>query len=142
MRRPNKYGALAQMLDVEHCRGIREDGTYCTAYAGHATGDVTKDGVVHWADRRMEIGGLVRFLRLVAISRDPSLLALEPWQRTYRMNMILKEVQREAHTRIPARYLRADRAFVRASLANVPVGAPMRQEAYDWSRREAGRSWG
>ena len=141
MRRPRKYGALAEMLHVEHCRGMRRDGTYCHAQVSHASGEVTDDGVIHWADRRMEWPGLVRFLKLVAISRDPTLAKEVPWRRVYRLNMALKEVEQEAHTRIPARYLRADRAFVKASVASLSNDVPLRKEAFDWSRREAGKTW-
>jgi len=140
-RRPKRYGALAKTLDVEWCRGIRSDGTYCHANSNHSMGDVTDGGVVHWADRRMEWPGLVRFLKLVVISRDPTLAKEVPWRRIYRLNMALKEVEREAHTRVPARYLRADRAFVRASVASLSNDVPMRREAFDWSRREAGKTW-
>lgn len=141
MRRPKKYGALAEMLGVEHCRGLRKDGTYCHDSGYHLAGDVTPDGTIHWTDRVMAWSGLVRFLKLVAISRDPSLQAMAPWLRVYSLNMALKGIQREAHTRIPARYLRADRAFVRASVAGLPPDTPMRKQAFDWSRREAGKTW-
>lgn len=140
-RRPKKYGALAEMLGVEYCRGIRRDGTYCSAYANHALGSVTNDGVVHWADRIMRWNGLVHFLKLVVIARDPDIMQAEPWRRVYLTNMALKKVAKEAHTRIPGRYLRADKAFVRASVANVGNDVPLRREAYEWSRKESGQTW-
>jgi hypothetical protein len=140
-RRPKTYGALADRLGVEHCRGMRRDGTYCYQSADHRVGDVTPDGVIHWADRRMEWPGLVRFLKLVAISRNPKTVTFKPWQRVYLLNMHLKGVQQEASTRIPTKYLRADRAFVRASVASLSNDVPLRKKAFDWSRREAGSTW-
>jgi hypothetical protein len=129
------------MLDAEHCRGMRRDGTYCHEMVDHRVGDVTPDGVIHWTDRPMRWPGLVRFLKMVAISRDPTLAKEVPWRRVYRLNMALKGIEKEAHTRIPARHLRADRVFVRASVAPLSNDVPMRKEAFDWSRREAGKTW-
>lgn len=139
-RRPTTYGALADLLEVEHCRGMSRSGFYCSEDADHQVGAVSPDGVIHWADRRMHWEGLVRFLKLVAISRDPTLAKEVPWRRVYRINMALKGIAREAHTHIPARYLRVDRLYVRASVASLGNDVPLRREAYNWSRREAGRS--
>lgn len=132
-RRPKDYGALAEMLGAERC-------TYCHRYDHHRGG--IEDGTIHWADRVMRWSGLVRFLKLVAISRDPSIgkwpLA---WQRIYALNMALKEVAKEAHTRIPGRFLRADKAFVRASLSKTNPDSQLAHKAYEWSRKEAGQTW-
>ena len=138
-RRPKTYWGIAEMVGAEYCRGIR-DGFYCTEQADHQVGAVSPDGIIHWADRRMSWPGLVHFLKLVAISRDPSIASDVPWRRVYRINMGLKQAARDAHTHIPARFIRPDRLFVRASVASLGNDVPMRREAYEWSRREAGRS--
>ena len=135
-RRPKTYGALADRLEVEHCRGLRRDGTYCQEFADHRAGDVTPDGVVHWADRRMEWPGLVRFLKLVVISRNPKTVTFKPWVRVYLLNMHLKEVSKDAKVHIPFQYLEADRAFVRASVTTLSNDVPMRREAFKWSTRK------
>lgn len=138
-RRPKTFAGLAERLDIEYCRGIR-DGFYCHENVDHHIGTVGPDGVIHWADRRMRWPGLVRFMKLVVISRDPTLATEVPWRRVYRIAMGLKEVERQANARIPARFLRADRLFVRASVASLGNDVPLRRKAFEWSRREGGRS--
>jgi hypothetical protein len=133
---------MAQALDVEHCRGITPSGHYCPIPSGdHMQGVVTKDGVVHWLERRVEFSGIVRFLRLVAQSRHPDINDEIPWRRVYRLCKTATEMSPTIHTRIPARYFRKDRAFVKASVASLTNDVPMRKEAFDWARREGGQTW-
>lgn len=133
-RRPKDYVTLSKMLGVTLCQHCQNED--------HYLGNVGVEGTVHWADRTMRWPGLVRFLKLVAISRNPDLRLVVPtWHRTYALNVALQGVAKDAHTRIPSRYLRAERTYVKAALAGRVGNDPVRKRAYDWSRRESGQKW-
>lgn len=138
MRPLPTYPDMAKALDILRCRGITSSGHYCMGF-DHSTGEAER-GRIHWADRRSSWPGVVRFLKLAAVARDPSLNEDQPWRRVYRIDMALVDMSKEVHVRVPARYLVMDRAFVRASVATIPNSEPLRRRAFHWSRRTGGKT--
>lgn len=127
------YGEMARALGVEFCFGMERSGSYCHA-GDHRLGFATP-GRVHLFDQPPRWGDLHRFLKLVANALDPTIDEAEPWARVYRQNLSARALGHRIHIRVPARYLRFDRAFVKASVAGLPNETPLRKEAYDWARR-------
>jgi hypothetical protein len=121
------YRELVRSLDLGYC-----DGAHCPA--DHEVGDAY-GGVVHFADRRASWPGIHRVLKLAAQAKDPSVLGEAPWKRVYLLNVRARELGHQVGIRVPARFTRFDRAFVRAGVAGLTNDVPLRKSAFDWARR-------
>jgi hypothetical protein len=125
----SSFAEMAEAMGIRHCRGIDPSGHYC--HEEHRDGGTATDGVVHL----VETATRRRFLYLAAVASEPDLATEPAWRRVYRIAMFQRHWASEFGVRIPVAIRRRDKAFVLASLVDVPASEPLRKEAFDWARR-------
>lgn len=98
------WDEVASRYDVRRCSSCQS--------GNHTTG-IARNGVIHWADRRMTKAGLRKYLMLIASQRLYDFANLPTWDRIYRSNVWAATEAARLHVRLSTRLSAPDRARVR-----------------------------
>lgn len=124
---------LAKEAGLDYCWGMLKTGGRCPR-EHRLNGEVTLDGVIHLADKPANRTNTHAFLRLAAISIDPTVQdETAPWRRVYRLDVLMRGIAR--HLKVPYKSSSMDRAFVLAGVAGLSDDVWLRKQAFDWARR-------
>ena len=124
------YTSVAKQLGIPWCRGIKANGQRC--FGGHRPGFIY-DGQVHFADRRESRAGIRRFLYLGATL---AVAEVEPgWRRYYRANRLVTDWIKVIRVEMPRSTTAPYKTQMKAMLAGVEPGDPVREEAWLWASR-------